>query len=267
LGNISDFFSHWSVLLLTWVACLAGNVYIVGLNQLEDIDIDKINKPHLPLAKGEFSRLTGGLIVGFTGILAIILAFIGGFWLLITVGISLLIGTAYSLPPVRLKRFPLWAAFCIFTVRGVIVNLGLFRHYNTVINQNQSIYPSVWVLTAFVLVFTVAIAIFKDVPDLEGDRIYQITTFTLLLGPEKILTISLLTISLCYAGMIAVGLLGITGINSPLAIVAHLLLLLLLWWRSRGVNLEDKSEISRFYQFIWKLFFLEYLIFPLACLI
>jgi homogentisate phytyltransferase/homogentisate geranylgeranyltransferase len=67
--------------------------------------------------------------------------------------------------------------------------------------------------------------------------------------------------------MIAVGLLGITGINSPLAIVAHLLLLLLLWWRSRRVNLEDKSEISRFYQFIWKLFFLEYIIFPLACLI
>jgi homogentisate phytyltransferase/homogentisate geranylgeranyltransferase len=234
---------------------------------LEDIDIDKINKPHLPLAKGEFSRLTGGLIVGLSGILAIILAFIGGFWLLITVGISLLIGTAYSLPPVRLKRFPLWSAFCIFTVRGVIVNLGLFSHYNTVINQNQSIYPSIWVLTAFVLVFTVAIAIFKDVPDLDGDRIYQITTFTLLLGPEKILTISLLTISLCYAGMIAVGLLGIRGINSPLAIVAHLLLLLLLWWRSRGVNLEDKSEISRFYQFIWKLFFLEYLIFPLACLL
>jgi len=235
LGNINDFFSHWPVLLLTWVACLAGNVYIVGLNQLEDIDIDKIN--------------------------------IGGFWLLITVGISLLIGTAYSLPPVRLKRFPLWSAFCIFTVRGVIVNLGLFSHYNTVINQNQSIYPSIWVLTAFVLVFTVAIAIFKDVPDLDGDRIYQITTFTLLLGPEKILTISLLTISLCYAGMIAVGLLGIRGINSPLAIFAHLLLLLLLWWRSRGVNLEDKSEISRFYQFIWKLFFLEYLIFPLACLL
>jgi homogentisate phytyltransferase/homogentisate geranylgeranyltransferase len=67
--------------------------------------------------------------------------------------------------------------------------------------------------------------------------------------------------------MIAVGLLGITGINSSLAIIAHLLLLLLLWWRSRRVNLEDKSEISRFYQFIWKLFFLEYIIFPIACLI
>jgi homogentisate phytyltransferase / homogentisate geranylgeranyltransferase len=267
LGNISEFFSHWLVLLITWVACLAGNVYIVGLNQLEDIDIDKINKPHLPLAGGEFSLLTGRLIVGFTGLLAIILAFVGGFWLLMTVGISLLIGTAYSLPPVRLKRFPFWAAFCIFTVRGVIVNLGLFSHYNTVINQNQSIYPSVWVLTAFILVFTVAIAIFKDVPDLEGDRIYQITTFTLLLGKEKILTISLLTISLCYAGMIIVGLLGIAGINSLVVIVGHLLLLVLLWWRSRGVNLENKSEISQFYQFIWKLFFLEYLLFPLACLL
>jgi homogentisate phytyltransferase / homogentisate geranylgeranyltransferase len=267
LDNISLFFSHWLVLLITWLACLCGNVYIVGLNQLEDIDIDKINKPHLPLARGEFSPTTGRLIVGITGILAIILALLGSFWLLMTVGISLLIGTAYSLPPVRLKRFPFWAAFCIFTVRGVIVNLGLFLHYNTFINQNQSIYPSVWVLTAFILVFTVAIAIFKDVPDLEGDRTYQITTFTLLLGQQKILTISLLTISLCYALMIGVGLIGIATINSPVLIISHLGLLILLWWRSQGVNLEDKGEVARFYQFIWKLFFLEYLLFPLACLL
>jgi homogentisate phytyltransferase/homogentisate geranylgeranyltransferase len=67
--------------------------------------------------------------------------------------------------------------------------------------------------------------------------------------------------------MIAIGLLAIGGMNPLLVIFAHLGLLILLWWRSRGVNLEDKSEISQFYQFIWKLFFLEYLIFPLACLL
>src|SRR3712207_8755450 len=43
-------------LLGAMLACLCGNVYIVGLNQLEDVEIDRINKPHLPIAAGEFSR-------------------------------------------------------------------------------------------------------------------------------------------------------------------------------------------------------------------
>lgn len=52
------------------LACLAGNVYIVGLNQLEDVEIDRINKPHLPLASGEFSRRDGRWIVGLLGALS-----------------------------------------------------------------------------------------------------------------------------------------------------------------------------------------------------
>lgn len=93
-------------LLGTLVACWCG--YIVGLNQLCDVEIDRINKPHLPVAAGEFSRQTAQLIVAVTGML--VLAVLTGPWLLATVGISLAIGTAYSLPPVRLKRFPFWAS-------------------------------------------------------------------------------------------------------------------------------------------------------------
>ncbi|MBR8829772.1 MAG: Homogentisate phytyltransferase [Chroococcopsis gigantea SAG 12.99] len=248
-------------LLGAWIACLCGNVYIVGLNQLEDIQIDKINKPSLPLASGEFSVSTGKIIVGIAGILGILIAALCGTWLLLTVGVSLSIGTAYSLPPIRLKRFPLAAAMCIFTVRGVIVNLGLFLYFN-----DGKIIPSVWLLTLFVLVFTVSIAIFKDVPDLEGDKQYQISTFTLILGKNKVFNFTLIIISLCYLGMIVAGFLKISGIDSKILILGHLGLLGLLWSRSRGVNLEEKPEISAFYQFIWKLFFFEYLLFPLACI-
>ncbi|MEG3437658.1 homogentisate phytyltransferase [Pannus brasiliensis CCIBt3594] len=252
--------------LLAWIACLCGNIYIVGLNQLEDIAIDKINKPDLPLASGRFSVNTGRAIVLVTGILACILSLFGGLWLFGTVSLSLAIGTAYSLPPVRLKRFPLPAALCILTVRGVVVNLGLFLHFRTVMGENGAITPPVWLLTLFILLFTIAIAIFKDVPDTEGDRTYRITTFTLLLGKSKILRIVLLTISLCYALMIGAGLARLPGMNPPVLVVGHLALLLLLWWRARGVNLEETTEITDFYQFIWKLFFLEYILFPLACL-
>ena len=277
----SSFFP-FSFLLPALLACLSGNVYIVGLNQLEDIDIDRINKPRLPLASGEFSRQQGVAIVFVMGILAIAIAALQSPYLLAMVGISLLIGTAYSLPPIRLKRFPFWASLCIFTVRGIIVNLGLFLHFHSLFPHSPSVIrhspfaihnspfaipPSVWALTAFVVVFTFAIAIFKDVPDMEGDRQYNISTFTLKLGQKKVFSLARWVITASYVGMILAGFARLPGVNSPFLISTHLVLLGILWFRSFQVDLGDKFSISRFYQFIWKLFFLEYLLFPIACLI
>ncbi|MBD2306613.1 homogentisate phytyltransferase [Chroococcidiopsis sp. FACHB-1243] len=253
--------------LLAWIACLCGNIYIVGLNQLEDVEIDKINKPHLPIASGEFSRRTGQILIAITGILALVLAGTAGWYLFGMVAISLAIGTAYSLPPIRLKRFPFWAALCIFSVRGAIVNLGLFLHFNWLWQGILGIPSSVWTLTLFIVVFTFAIAIFKDIPDLEGDRQYHITTFTIALGKEKVFNLALWVIATCYVGIIIADIRGLPSVNSTFLISTHLLLLALLWWRSRQVNLQDKSAIASCYQFIWKLFFLEYLLFPVACLL
>ena len=248
---------------------MCGNVYIVGLNQLEDVEIDRINKPRLPLAAGEFSQVEAQLIVAVTGILALLLAWLMGPFLLGMVGISLAIGTAYSLPPIRLKRFPFWAALCIFTVRGAIVNLGLFLHFSWMGQSTQSIPPipsPVWGLTLFVLVFTFVIAILKDIPDMEGDRQYHITTLTIQLGQHAVFNIARWVLTVCYLGMV-VGVLWLPSVNPVLLITTHLVALCLMWWQSLKVDLQDKVAIAQFYQFIWKLFFLEYLIFPAACLL
>lgn len=252
-------------MLAAWLACLCGNIYIVGLNQICDVEIDRINKPHLPLAAKEFTMQQGQLIVTVTGILALTIAALSGVWLFATVAVSLLIGTAYSLPPIRLKQFPFFAAFCILTVRGIIVNIGLFLHYGDKLNATEALNPYVWTLTLFILLFTVAIAIFKDVPDLEGDRKYNINTFTLVIGKPAVFNLSRAVITVCYFGMIGAGLFWLTSLNVGFFITSHLVLLALLWWRSRNVDLEEKSAIADFYQFIWKLFFLEYLLFPIAC--
>lgn len=267
-------------LFFAWLACIGGNIYIVGLNQLEDVEIDKINKPYLPVASGEFSRKTGEIIVALTGIIALLTAFLQGPFLLATVGISLAIGTAYSLPPIRLKRFPFWAALCILGVRGAIVNLGLFLHFNWVLGLGRAksifsgwnldnlylrIPAEVWVLAVFVIVFTFAIAIFKDIPDIEGDKQYNITTFTIKLGKQAVFDLSRWVLTVCYLGMTLVGLFVLPTVNLGFLAATHLAALGLMWFWSAKVDLEDKIEIAEFYQFIWKLFFLEYIIFPAAC--
>jgi homogentisate phytyltransferase / homogentisate geranylgeranyltransferase len=267
--------TNLQLILAAWLACICGNIYIVGLNQLYDIEIDRINKPHLPLASGAFSLRQGQWIIAITGMLAIAIASLAPLaiaaicspWLLATVVISIILGTAYSAPPIRLKRFSLLAAFCILAVRGFVVNVGLFTYFNQSLTQALSFPPIVWIITLFILVFTIAIAIFKDVPDMAGDQKFQIQTFTISWGKPAILNITRWVISIAYLSMIAAGIWLLPAINTAFLVGFHSILLGLLWWRSQDVDLEDQQAIASFYQFIWKLFFLEYLLFPLACFI
>ncbi|MDX2216877.1 MAG: homogentisate phytyltransferase [Oculatellaceae cyanobacterium bins.114] len=263
-GAVQGWESIVGTLLPALLACLCGNVYIVGLNQLEDVAIDQVNKPHLPLASGEFSRREAQLIVAIMGSAAIAIALTQGQFLLATIGISLAIGTAYSLPPIRLKRFPMWASFCIFTVRGVVVNLGLFLHFNSRLQQSTYVPEIVWALTTFILVFTLVIALFKDIPDMEGDRRYHITTFTIRLGQEAVFNGCRWILTSCYVGIMLVAV-WMPHVNAAFLSGTHGIILALFWWQSWRVNLSEKAQIARFYQFIWKLFFLEYVLFPVAC--
>ncbi len=261
-----DGLPFWVAIAGALVPSLCANLYIVGLNQLEDVDIDRINKPSLPLASGEFSRKEGLIIVGVTGALALVLSAIQGISLWLTVLLSVAIGTAYSLPPLRLKRFPFWAALCIFGVRGIIVNLGFFLHFQQYLGSTNGLSAEVWALTAFVILFAFAIAIFKDIPDAEGDRQFKINTLTIRLGTRSVFDISRWVLTACYGLMIGATVLGLIAVQPIFLLVTHIGLLVWLWMCSTKVNVKDKRQISAFYQFIWQLFFLEYILFPLACL-
>jgi homogentisate phytyltransferase / homogentisate geranylgeranyltransferase len=264
----SENFGQWLLMMTgAWIPCLCGNIYIVGLNQLTDVGIDRINKPSLPLASGAFSQREGIGIVAVSGLLALLLAGLQGPYLLGMVAVSLAIGTAYSLPPIRLKRFAFWAALCIFGVRGVIVNLGLFWHFQQRWTGAAGVIPpQVWMLTGFIVVYTFAIAIFKDIPDLEGDRKFRIRTLTVHLGSQTVFNLALGTITACYSGMMIAAAWILPLYPTLLIVLSHIGLLLVLWHSSRAVNLREQRTVRQFYQLIWKLFFVEYLLFPLACL-
>lgn len=253
-------------LLWALAACLGANLYIVGLNQFSDLDIDRINKPDLPLVSGALSLAQGWGIVWTGCIAAIAIAAWQGPYLLATVLISLAIGTAYSWPPLRLKRYHFWAAACIFTVRGVVVNLLLFLHLNRLFGQPDGIPPQVWVLTAFVFGLSVVIAWFKDIPDMEGDSRFRIATLSLRLGPGTVFALGRGLLAACYLGLIAAALVGIPGVHSGIAVVSHSLLLAVMIWLGQRTDPADRAAMSRYYLTIWGLFFSEYLVYSAACL-
>jgi homogentisate phytyltransferase / homogentisate geranylgeranyltransferase len=245
-------------LACTLLAALSVNVFIVGVNQLADVEIDRINKPALPLASGEMTMGQGRAIVAAAGTLPVLLALTQGWVELAAVTAALAIGAAYSMPPLRLKRFPALAAASISLVRALVVNLGVYVHFS-----GGAVAPAVWALTLFVLPFAFAIAVLKDVPDAEGDRRFAIRTFTVRLGGRAAFRMGMAALVVAYVGMAA---LGFEGADRAVLAVTHVAALaLLLAWAAR-TDPADPPGFTRFYMRVWMLFFAEYLIVPAAVL-
>jgi homogentisate phytyltransferase/homogentisate geranylgeranyltransferase len=248
-------------LLATLLAGLTVNVAIVGVNQITDVEIDRINKPWLPIAAGDLSLSGARAIVVACTAIPLAMALTQGAAETVAVAAGLAVGALYSLPPFRLKRFPVAASLCITGVRSLVVNLGVYWHFAGEIS------PPVWALCLFVLPFSFAIAVLKDVPDLEGDRQFSIRTFTVRLGATRVFHVGLAALAIAYAGMIVGGPLLLDEDAQPVVLAGgHLAAAGLLWYWSSQADPGDRTAFTRFYMRVWALFFLEYLLVPVACL-
>jgi homogentisate phytyltransferase/homogentisate geranylgeranyltransferase len=256
-------------LALTVLAGAAVNVYIVGLNQCEDVEVDRINKPWLPSPDGRLSLSAAWRVVGGCALLALALALTQGWVELAAVGAALAIGTAYSVPPLRLKRYPAAAAASISVVRACVVNLGVYLHFADSLGgrgELSALPAPIVALTLFVVPFSFAIAVLKDVPDLEGDRRFSIATFTVRLGPRTAFAMGMAALTAGYLGMAVLGPLFMESASPAILIAGHLGCLAVLWTLALHVDPADAPSFTRFYMRVWGLFFLEYLLVPLAVL-
>jgi len=252
---------------LTLLAGALVNLYIVGINQCEDVEIDRVNKPGLPIPAGLLSVRAAWWIVGVSGLVALAMALTQGWVETVSVGVALAIGTAYSSPPFRLKRFPALAAASISLVRAAIVNVGVYLHFASALGGRPGLSElpgAIVALTLFVLPFSFAIAVLKDIPDAEGDRRYRIATFTVRLGPRAAFLTGMTALVGAYMGMIVVAPLLLNDASAVVLVAGHLACLAVLLWLALRVDLTDRVAFTRFYMRVWTLFFAEYLLMPLA---
>jgi homogentisate phytyltransferase/homogentisate geranylgeranyltransferase len=245
----------------TLVVAWCVNVAIVGLNQIEDVEIDRINKPQLPIAAGELSRGAAATLVAAATIVAIAMAITQGPIELAAVLAALAVGAAYSSPPLRLKRFPLVAAISISAVRALAVNLGVYGHFA---GSLADVPAAVWALTAFVVPFSVAIALLKDVPDVAGDSRHRIRTFSVRIGTGRVFGLALGILIAAYLAMAVPVALLIPHITVPVFAAGHLASLGLLVVWARAADPEDAPEFTGFYLRVWQLFFFEYVLVALS---
>lgn len=173
---------------VNWVTVLAGGVlfltfyaawmFAVGVNDLEDVAVDAISNSERPLIRGALTkeevRTVNGIFLSF--------ALVGGYILGQTILFLVLVFTAayyiYSAPPLKLKRLPVLATFCISLACLAAVLAGFF-FWND--NQHLTAFPFRYVVL-IVVGFTLG-ATLKDIKDIEGDGKAGVRTLATLCGP------------------------------------------------------------------------------------
>lgn len=252
-----------SVWLPAIIAALGCNLFITGLNQYADAELDKSNKPWLPIPSGELSKRAALWISLIALAIALLVSWLKSFDLFLLILVIAGLGAAYSLPPFKLKRHHSLAAAVILLVRGLLVNLGFYGIFSLMIHFRIDWSPAIIWLTVFVSLFSFAIAWFKDVPDTEGDKAFKFATLAVTWGRERAFFAGVLAVSVAYLSVIAVSVLGYL---QPVWLfnLSHAAIVAFFLWRSRDIAVYDQHAMKKYYLMVWNLFFIEYFIFTLG---
>lgn len=147
----------------------AGNI----VNDIYDIETDKVSHPTRVLAQGLFSKKEAVFLYNFFNVIAIILASRISDFLIVIVLFTIILLYVYS---AYLKKLPLVGNIVIAFLTGLAFIYGGFAADN----PNGAIVPAV-----FAFLINLIREIVKDIQDIEGDSNLSFKTFPILYGIEK----------------------------------------------------------------------------------
>mmetsp|Transcript_26431 Transcript_26431/g.43277 ORF Transcript_26431/g.43277 Transcript_26431/m.43277 type:complete len:221 (-) Transcript_26431:85-747(-) len=174
------------------------------------------------------------------------------------------LGGIYSVPPIQTKRNALAAGLTIATVRGFLLNFGIYYAVKDAIGAPFAWSPKVAFIARFMTAFATVIAVTKDLPDVEGDRKFNISTFATKIGVPKIAKGASFCLFLNYMHAILTGVLSKAGTFNLIPMVGgHAVLATILLARFRELEPEKLTSIKTYYKHIWDLFYLEYVLYTL----
>lgn len=157
-----------------------------AINQIYDLEIDRVNKPRRPLPAG---TMTMGQAWGFTWasfVVAWLLAFLAApptpeavraarecFWIVLFTSVLV---WAYSAPPFRTKRHGIWANVTIAVPRGLLLKVAGWSTVKTIVGVEP------WFIGSIFGLFVLGASTTKDFADIEGDRAGGCRTLPILYG-------------------------------------------------------------------------------------
>jgi 4-hydroxybenzoate polyprenyltransferase len=171
-------------LLLGTIAAALLNTASNAVNQIFDLDIDRINKPGRPLCTGEVSLLGAGVFAAVTGALALVLAGVVSVLTrradtLVLFIAAALLSAAYSVPPIRMKARGWWANLTVAVPRGTLLKVAGWSLAQSVLSVEA------WYIGVLMGVFLIGATTTKDFADVRGDAAYGVKTLPVVHGAEK----------------------------------------------------------------------------------
>ncbi len=227
--------------LNVWLAAFSGT--LIGsaanvINDVMDIETDKINKPNRPLIRGAMTmneakaywvalNLAGLIIAGFISGIALAIAMF-----------SVLIMYAYS---VYFKRQLLIGniVVCILISLGLVYGAIAMNKFN-----------GIWFPILFSFLFNFAREVLKDLEDVKGDQALGATTLAIYLGQKKtLLIISSVFLSLIIISVVPyyIGLYGIWYVLSVMVFTNSIILYVVfdVWRNKTKENLYRLNTILK----------------------
>ncbi len=161
----------WELLVYPLIGSLMAAVLNAGnnaLNQIYDLEIDRINKPRRPLPSGALTIEQAWVFTWITYAAALVLAWLvmpAGrhecFWIVL---VAVFCTFIYSAPPLRTKRLGIWANVTIAIPRGVLLKVAGWSAVKTIAGVEP------WYIGAIFGLFLLGASTTKDFADIEGDR-------------------------------------------------------------------------------------------------
>ena len=154
-----------------------------ALNQIYDLDIDRVNKPGRPLPSGRLSLREAWLFTRVAYVAALVLAWFVEprgrhecFWIVL---VATAITVLYSVPPFRTKRLGIWANLTIAIPRGVLLKVAGWSAVKTIVGVEP------WFIGGIFGLFLLGASTTKDFADMEGDARGGCRTLPIIYGVRR----------------------------------------------------------------------------------
>jgi len=217
--------SNWSinpiklVVSMLVVALVAAGGYVI--NDIYDIEIDRINKPYRPLPSGKISIRKAFIITWSTFIIGALFSAILGVYPFILALVTIILLVFYAK---KLKKEGIVGNFVVALTSALSAFYGGLAYFN------GNWFYRVIIPTLFIFFFTLSREFIKGIEDVIGDKENGVKTLAVKLGITRTWTISKIILLLLlitspipfFLGFSIIYLLGIISLDSILAYIIFL---------------------------------------------
>lgn len=167
-----DFASTGLEIIWGVIALMLVNAASNALNQVYDLDIDRINKPYRPIPSGRITKDEGRSLAWILYLITLWRAAVVNRAFALIILLIMLMTIAYSVPPVRFKK-RLWINnLSIAFTRGLLGFVAAWCIFDP--EPWTTTHP--WAMGLIMCIFLFGTVTTKDFTDVKGDRKYGMRT-------------------------------------------------------------------------------------------